>query len=82
MACEQTDAVPACALLLVHAANLNSKPGAGFLLYLLDLSFRLAQWMNLSMVRGRMMPDNSLSLELSFLPVQPAASHSIVMQSL
>lgn len=42
---------------------------AGFLLYLLDLTFRLAQWMNVSVVTGSLSLHDILTLELSFSPV-------------
>lgn len=42
---------------------------AGILLYMLDLTFRLAQWMNVSIVTGKILANDILSLELSFTKV-------------
>lgn len=42
---------------------------AGLLLYLLDLTFRLAQWMNVSIVTGSLLSENVLALNLQFTPV-------------
>ena len=39
---------------------------AGFLLYLLDLTFRLAQWMNVSIITGSLVSRDVLALQLNF----------------
>ena len=49
----------------------TSAHGAGFLLYLLDVTFRMAQWMNTSIVTGKLLANGLLYLELSFVPVWP-----------
>lgn len=40
------------------------------MLYLLDLTFRLAQWMNVSVVTGSILSEDVLALHLTFSPVR------------
>ena len=57
---------------------LTSMLPAGFLLYLLDLTFRLAQWINMSIVTGTVLSEGVLALHLKFTPVRAescTASH-------
>ena len=42
----------------------------GLTLYLLDLTYRLAQWMNTSVVTGSLISENLLTLDLRFDPVR------------
>ena len=48
---------------------LRSTCRAGLTLYLLDLVYRLAQWMNTSAVTGSLVSENLLTLDLRFDPV-------------
>lgn len=41
----------------------------GLTLYLLDLTYRLAQWMNTSAITGSLVSENLLTLDLRFDPV-------------
>ena len=38
----------------------------GFLLYLLDLTFRMAQWMNVSIITGCLVSKDVLALQIKF----------------
>lgn len=54
----------------------------GFILYCLDLVYRLAQWMNTSAVTGSLVTEDLLTLQLSFDSVQLAPCFLHTMQAM
>ena len=44
------------------------------MLYLLDLTFRLAQWMNVSIITGSLVAKDVLALQLNFTSVRARLS--------
>ncbi|KAK9812181.1 hypothetical protein WJX73_002334 [Symbiochloris irregularis] len=65
----------------MHYDGLYWYSAPGLMLYLLDLTFRLAQWMNVSIVTGSILSEDVLALHLMFTPETKLTPNSFVFIS-